>query len=77
MSYTLTLQCGCTVHVACHPGTRIAHTRMVERRGEACRHRLHGVGRRLALWELLPERLSDVLDGDLEPVAHARPRSSE
>ena len=58
MSYTLTLACGCTVYVSCHPRTRVAHTRVIERRGDGCRHRLHHVGTRLALWELLPARHS-------------------
>ena len=55
MSYTLTLQCGCTVFVACHPATRIAHTRIIETRGPACRVRRHEVGLKLYLWEILPD----------------------
>ena len=70
MSYTLTLQCGCLVYVSCHPATRVAHTRVIERRGETCRHRFHDVGRRLGLWELLPERRSDSIEAGVEPVAH-------
>lgn len=54
MSYNLTLQCGCRVYVACHPTTGIAHTRVLETRGGACRDRRHAVGLRLYLWELLP-----------------------
>src|SRR5512138_2781054 len=30
MSYTVTLWCGCSVHVSCNSTTRIAHTRVVE-----------------------------------------------
>ncbi len=56
MSYNLTLPCGCIVYVACHPRTRIAHTRIIERRGPACCHRRHEVGLRLRLWEILPDR---------------------
>jgi hypothetical protein len=55
MSYTLSLQCGCTVYVACHPQTRIAHTRVIQERGGACRMRMHAVGVRLFLWEMLPD----------------------
>lgn len=55
MSYTVTLWCGCTVYVACNPQTRMAHTRVVERRGSACPIRSHEVGGRLWLWELLPD----------------------
>jgi len=55
MSYTVALWCGCTVYVACNPQTRIAHSRVVERRGPMCRIRTHEVGARLWLWELLPD----------------------
>jgi len=55
MSYTLTLQCGCTVYVACHPLTRLAHTRIIQSRGASCRMRAHAVGVRLYLWEMLPD----------------------
>ena len=69
MSYTLTLQCGCIVYVSTHPKTRIAHTRVLETRGHACRVRRYETGLRLYLWELLPDpqhrpdpSWSDVLD---------------
>jgi hypothetical protein len=55
MSYTLTLQCGCTVYVACDPTTQVAHRRVIERRGAWCRVRRHDVGVRLHLWEILPD----------------------
>jgi len=55
MSYTLTISCGCSVYVSCHPRTRVAHTRVVERRGSSCRTRRHDVGARVWLWELLPD----------------------
>jgi len=55
MSYNLTLQCGCVVYVSAHPKTRIAHTRIIQSRGEHCRVRRHAIGLRLFLWELLPE----------------------
>ncbi len=58
MSYNLTLQCGCVVFVACHPETRIAHTRIIESRGTACRVRRHEVGLKLYLWEILPDPTS-------------------
>jgi len=54
MSYELTLWCGCRLYVACHPQTGVAHSRIIERRGETCHERTHDVGTRLALWELLP-----------------------
>jgi hypothetical protein len=57
MSYTLTLQCGCVVYVSTHPKTRIAHTRVLEARGDACRVRRHEKGLTLYLWELLPDPL--------------------
>jgi hypothetical protein len=54
MSYNVTLWCGCFVYVACNPATRLAQTRLVERRGAACPIRNHEVGARLWLWEWLP-----------------------
>ncbi len=47
MSYTVTLWCGCTVYVSCHPATGIAHSRIVEARGPACPVRRHKGGTRL------------------------------
>ncbi len=47
--------CGCIVYVSAHPVTRIAHTRIIQSRGDRCRVRRHEVGLRLFLWELLPE----------------------
>jgi hypothetical protein len=41
--------------VSCNPKTRIAHARVLERRGENCPIRRHEVGTRLWLWELLPD----------------------
>jgi hypothetical protein len=55
MSYTLTIGCGCQIYVACHPRTNVAHTRIIERRGDQCRVRAHDLGVRLALWEMLAE----------------------
>ena len=55
MSYTLTIPCGCSVYVSCNPHTRVAHARIVERRGTACPTRRHVVGARVWLWELLPD----------------------
>jgi hypothetical protein len=55
MSYNVTLWCGCLVYVSCHPSTRIAHSRVIERRGAACPIRRHETGARLWLWELLPD----------------------
>jgi hypothetical protein len=55
MSYTLTLQCGCTVYVATHPTTAVPHSRILEQRAPGCTVRKHEVGLHLALWELLPE----------------------
>ena len=56
MSYNLTIQCGCFVYVSCDPKTRIPHTRIIERRGAACRERTHAVGVRLSVWQLAPQR---------------------
>ena len=53
-SYTLTLACGCVVYVSCHPQTGVAHTRVIERRGQVCPNRQHDIGARLWLWEMLP-----------------------
>jgi len=59
MSYTVALWCGCTVYVACNPETRIAHSRVIERRGPECLIRTHEIVARLWLWELLPDPRSD------------------
>jgi hypothetical protein len=55
MSYSIALWCGCRVYVSCDPRTRLAHTRIIERRGAACPDRRHDIGGRLRLWELLPD----------------------
>ena len=55
MSYSVALWCGCTVYVACNPRTRVAHARVIEKRGPQCRIRSHEVGARLWLWEMLPD----------------------
>ena len=55
MSHNLTLECGCVVYVSAHPETGVAHTRIIQSRGLACRVRRHEVGLRLFLWELLPD----------------------
>ena len=55
MSYNLTLECGCVVYVSCHPQTGVAHTRVIEQRGPSCHQRLHDRGKRLWLWDLLPD----------------------
>jgi hypothetical protein len=75
MSYNLTLHCGCIVYVSTHPKTRVAHTRVIERRGTRCRVRRHETGLRLFLWEMLPDPAhhpypswSDVLEGARWPV---------
>jgi len=49
------LWCGCRVYVACHPITRLAHSRVIEQPGATCPIRRHEVGARLWLWELLPD----------------------
>ena len=73
MSYNLTLPCGCLVYVACHPETRLAHTRVVERRGGACPVARHDVGARIYLWEMLPEPARNT---DLTPLTPRRNQSS-
>ena len=55
MSYTLTLQCGCSVYVATHPATTEAHTRVIESTGPGCGERRHEVGLRLEIVDLLPD----------------------
>ena len=55
MSYNVTLGCSCRVYVSVDPRTEVAHTRVIESRGEACRDRHHDVGARLRVWELLPD----------------------
>jgi len=55
MSYTILLRCGCAVYVSCNPETGVAHTRIIERRGDTCADRRHEVGMRLWLWEMLPD----------------------
>ena len=77
MSYTLMLGCGCEVYVSCHPRTRVAHTRIIERRGITCRICLHDVGVRLQLWELLPDpqpaRIATIrVTVPLPPSAHSK-----
>jgi hypothetical protein len=54
MSYNLTAQCGCLVYVACDPKSGIAHSRVIERKGDQCRVRTHEIGVRVYLQELLP-----------------------
>ena len=68
MSYSVTLWCGCRVYVACHPQTRLAHSRVVEQRGGACPIRRHEVGARLWLWELLPDPRSSAAVPAFEDV---------
>ena len=63
MSYNLTFQCSCVVHVSLDPQTPSARTRVIESRGSGCLVSRHKVGLRLYLWELLPD-----------PEHHARPR---
>ena len=53
-SHTLTLDCGCTVYVACHPASGLAHSRILETHAPGCHLRRHERGTRLLLWELLP-----------------------
>src|SRR4249920_936847 len=67
MSHNITLYCGCSVYVACHPHTGVAHTRVLEQRHPLCRVRKHEIGLRLALWELLPEPIDRMVD----PRPHA------
>lgn len=55
MSYSVTLWCECRVYVACHPTRRLAHTRVIERRGPGCPNRSHPTGAKVPLWELLPD----------------------
>jgi hypothetical protein len=77
MSYSLSLACGCVIYVSCHPVTRLAHTRIVQSRGPACKIRRHDVGARLFLWEILPDpahRTAPVwVDAD-GAVAHSEDR---
>ena len=73
MSYNVTLWCGCVVYVSCNPATRLAHTRIVEQRGDACPIRRHEVGARLWLWELLPPQSpsgSAIESDSADPLTH-------
>ena len=73
MSHNLTLYCGCIVYVACHPRTGVAHTRVLESRHPRCPVRKHEVGVRLAVWELLPDPLSQAAHA-LPPLQQGIPR---
>jgi hypothetical protein len=55
MSYNVTLECSCRVYVSVDPRTQVAHTRVIESRGDACRDRRHDIGARLRLSELQPD----------------------
>jgi len=55
MSYNVTLGCSCRVYVSVDPRTEVAHTRVIESRGEGCRDRHHDVGARLRARELMPD----------------------
>jgi hypothetical protein len=55
MSYRLTLRCGCRVRVSGASGTAPTYVRRIEKRGCTCRHHRHQPGRRVWLWELLPD----------------------
>jgi hypothetical protein len=58
MSYNVTLGCSCRVYVSVDPRTEVAHTRVIESRGEECRDRHHDVGVRLRSPELMPDERS-------------------
>jgi hypothetical protein len=58
MSYNVTLGCSCRVYVSVDPRTLVAHTRVIESRGGACRDRRHDIGARLKVCELLAEERS-------------------
>ena len=65
MSYTITLRCGCSVYVSCHPDTHVAHTHVIEARGAHCPDRRHERGARLS---------ADHVNGTLrEPPPHDLP----
>jgi hypothetical protein len=51
MSYLFTVPCGCVVHVVREPNP----TRVIVLRGADCFKPGHDVGRRLFLWEMLPD----------------------
>jgi hypothetical protein len=63
-SYNVTIRCGCSVYVSCHPGTGVAHTRIIEWRAQTCGNRTHAVGARLGVWELLPDQAPTVDPSD-------------
>jgi hypothetical protein len=72
MSYTLILQCGCVLYVACDPKTDVPHTRVVESRGANCRSRKHDVGARVYLWEILPDRVTDTVSRDGDAITWSK-----
>jgi hypothetical protein len=55
MSYTLTLNCGCTVFVREDPDGGTPPVRTLQGRGDDCRLARHAVGVRVWLWDLLPD----------------------
>jgi hypothetical protein len=71
--YVLTLRCGCTVYVLCHPRTGMTEARIIEQRGSDCQRPAHRRGGRLWLWEILPERASAFAGAtaDKPPAEHA------
>ena len=71
--YVLTLRCGCTVYVLCHPRTGMTEARIIEQRGSDCQSPAHRRGGRLWLWEILPERASAFAGAtaDKPPAEHA------
>jgi hypothetical protein len=72
MSYTVTLECGCTVYVACHPLSRVAHARVIERVGNQCNIRRHEIGLKLWVWELLPQSSSEPVERSGVPPERPR-----
>jgi len=55
MAYTLTLVCGCKVLVFGNLGSAAPPVRVITSLGNRCTSRGHVVGRRIHVWELLPE----------------------
>src|SRR3954469_4087412 len=77
MSYQVTLGCSCRVYVSVHPRTDVAHTRVIESRGDACRDRHHDIGARLGICELpLEDRSQQAVIDDQHARASAPPGPS-
>jgi hypothetical protein len=69
MGYDLRLHCGCVLHVTGDPGVRAWRRRVIIARGVRCAMEQHQTGRRLFLWQLLPQpRVDRLVREDVDVV---------